>query len=288
MSDTDKLPIMQAVRYSWSFASTAAMPTLPAYLIKAGIAGFAFAAMQAGETAAGLGLFGLILWFIASIACLAMTLRLALRGEYSGFIGLQASPDETRLAAAQFLYHLVFGLVVLISGFVVWMLAASFIATTIPDMAAIENDAEAFQQALLEAFQTPTGTVVSILAIIAFFLPVLWFMSRLITFPAATLARQKVMIFETWNWTRGHAFQIIIAIIVAIGPFWLLSQLIQWVATMMLGLPWLIWTEETVNSMTRMQAFMLGTFAGVATIPMALVSVGLSAFMYRGFDPDLS
>ncbi|MFC6199846.1 hypothetical protein [Ponticaulis profundi] len=290
MSNGAKLPILQAAQYSWRFAAASWMPVLPAYLIKALIMGVTFSLLiSADPNHSGLGLAGLILWFVAAMSCMAMTLRLAIRGSFDGVLGLQLGNDERRLMMAHAMYAGMMFMVFIIAAFLATLVVLVFVTSQVVDTAAIENDPEAMAQAAEASLQTPLGQFTSVISTALVALPVLWLSARLVTFPAATIARNKIMIFETWKWTKGVALPIIGAIIVAIGPFWLVYQFGQWLATAIFDLPWMMfWNEETILSVTRLQAFIIGGMAGLFSIPMSLVSAGLSAFMYRGFDPDLS
>lgn len=288
MPQTDKLAIMKAVNYSWRFVSTAWLPTLPAYLVKALIIGICFAVLLSGdEQLASFAPFLMLLWFAAAMACMAMAFRLALRGEFKGVLGLQLTQDEPRLALANVIYYALMTLISIVLLFIVFNTAWMFIATTIPDMAAVQDDPDALQKAIVDGFKTPLGALTAIFSLVAFFGPLLWLQARLITFPAATIARGKIMIFETLSWTKGLTIQVLIALVIAFLPFWLVTQIAQYFVLEVLGLPTFFQPIGDDLVITRMQGFIVGAVYGLVSIPMSLVWAGLSSFMYRGFDPEL-
>lgn len=288
MSQTQKLPIIRAAQHSWSFAMAAFWPTLPAYGLKAVVFGFAMAsAIGTAPDDASLAGFAFLIWLVLSVACLAMALRLALNGSYRGVLGLTLSPDEFRLGVAQLLYTIVLGFAAIVFGFLVWMIALMVIASSIENLEVIAEDQQALQEAVFAAFQTPFGSVIAVLALAGFALPILFLMARLVTFQAATIARQKIMLFETWSWSKGMTFQVILALVLAIGPVWALGRLVEIFILTSYGLPVFGWTAEQLQGLSRMQLFLWGGGMAMVSMIIQLVSVGLSVFMYRGFDPDL-
>lgn len=288
MSETNKLPIVRAVAYSWQFAATAWKPTLPAFLIRAIIVGFYFhsVALATGNDN-GLGFFSGILLGFSEVVCMALTLRLAIRSEYQGFMGIQIGADEGRLFVANFLYGFLMSLAVLIAGFLVFALASAYLSTTIPDIEAISQDTVAFRKAVGEAFSSPTGTFVAIVMVCLFLLPLLFIAARLVTFTAATIARKKIMIFETWSWTKGYSFQIIIALIVTYLPFVVLVGIGMFVLSGPLSIQ-LLADPESAEAVSpgKLQSFLYGFGISILSIPIYLVGAGLSAFMYQGFNPE--
>ncbi len=287
MSQTDKLPIAQAVKSSWKFAAASWMPVLPVFLIKSLVtAGFVSSVGSATQANGLLVLLGLLMVLFLEIASMTLMLRLAVRAEYEGFLGIQLGPDEGRMVLAQLLFGFLMWLVFLIVGFVVFALASAYLSTTIPDIAAIQNDEEAFLKAVVSAFQTPAGTIVAVIMAIAFLFPILLIVSRLVTFPAAVIAERRIMIFDTWAWTKGYSLQIMLALVAACLPFFALVHGGQYIVSVIIGLDagFLI-TGDELMSASRMQAFVVLFMAGMLSMPVNLVFSGLSAFMYNGFKP---
>lgn len=288
MAQTDKLPIWKAVKTSWSFAAVAWMPALPAYIFRALMTGFMLSAVSvSGESFQILKTLGVFLLLFAEIACLSLTLRLAVRGEYEGFFGIQVSGDEGRLLIAELLYIILIWFVVLISVFVAFNFASVFVSTTIADPQSIQDDEAALLKAITDAFQTPIGVLIALVLAFAAAIPVLYMMARLVTFSAATIGRKKIMIFETWSWTKGHAFQIMIAIVVAMLPFFVIYQLGGFMISSALGLGFnfLLADPEEVANVSKTQTFIYGAAISMLSMPINLVFSGLSAFMYNGFKP---
>ncbi|MAK61833.1 MAG: hypothetical protein CMK09_12710 [Ponticaulis sp.] len=281
---------MQAAKYTWRFTASALLPTLPAYLVRALVS--AAAAAAAFSTLNGgvlpLDLIGMILSFAITMSCVALTLRLALNGELSGPIGLQLSADEFRLGLA----HLIYIALIMFLGFIalvlVFIILTPVLAVLLPDTAAAADDPEAYRQ-IVEVFftQTFSGVLLSVLFLVLVSLPLLYLTARLIAFPAATLQRQKIMLFETWGWTKGHVMPVIAAMLLALAPLWCVSMLGVWLGSQVTGIPMFPGNiAEAESVLTPMLGFVFGLITGVFSIPFTIASAGLAAFMYQGFNPD--
>ena len=282
-----QLPILDAARYSWQFAMTAFLPTLPAYLVRALVTGAVIAATLSSlsEGAFPLDFIGNVLGLFISISCLAMTLRLAMKGEFDGFTGLKFGVEEARLLLANLMYFLV----LFVLGFVAIVLGSIFVgiimASVAPDLDAMATNQEAAQQYMIEFFGTPAGVVVAILMIAVVAFPLLYSPPRLINFPAATLARQKIMMFETWSWTKDQVWRVVAAIVVTMAPVSVISLLGIWIASSLTGMP-LFGSPEDIAAVSPLSGFVYGALAGVFSIPTYLCGAALSVYMFKGFDPQ--
>lgn len=282
-------PILEAAKYTWRFTLATIGPTLPAYLVRALVVGATnaaiFSALNGG--AIPLDLIGSILGFAITIACVALTLKLALGGEIKGVAGLSFGMDEARLMSAHAIYYALFLFLMFIAGFLAFVLFIPVIAMQLPDLSSIENDQAAMQVAIEEFFLSPSGIFIGLIYLIVVAIPLLYMSARLVTFPAATLHRQRIMIFETWEWTKGNVWPVMVAMLLTLAPLWLLSMAGLFIASAVTGLPLMVGgltAGEVVLS--PMLGFVFGLITGVFSIPFTIASAGLSAFMYKGFDPD--
>lgn len=291
MAQPGKLPILRAAQYSWSFTMAAFVPTLPAYLIRALVTGASFAAMASSLNGGALPLdmISSILGLLITISCLAMTLRFAMKGEMSGKIGLEFGASEGRLFLAHAIYWVLLFFLGFIALFVVFVILTPILAMLLPDLESAAQDPEAFQQIAEEFARSSQGVMFSLLVVALVSVPLLYLTARLIAFPAATIARDRVMIFDTWSWTKGNVLPVILAMIVALLPLWVLSSAGAWIASILTGFPLLLpfaGTGAIEQIPNPVMAFVFGLIASVFSIPMQLAYAGLSAFMYQGFNPD--
>ena len=285
----DQPPILEAAKYSWRFMLATIGPTLPAFLIMAFVMGVAQAAMFSSMNggALPLDLFGTVLAYAVSVSCAALVLRIALGGEIKGLAGLQFGLDEARLMSAQAMFVVLILFLGLILSFIGGVLLLIAMSTQVPDLTAVENDPVALQAVIEQYFATPGGAVTALVLIALTGLPLLYIAARLVTFPAATLQRKRIMIFETWSWTKGSVLSVMAAMLLTLAPLWVLNWVGMWVASAVTGLPMVfvgLSTGEIV--LNPMMGFVHGFIAGIFNIPITIAAAGLSAFMYQGFEPD--
>lgn len=287
MSDTQQLPILGAAAYSWKFAQVSLLPTLPAYLIRSLVNGAVTAAAISGLAGGVLPLefLGHLLGLLITVSCLAMTVRLAMKGEIEGVTGLQFGRDEVRLLLANLLY----GGVVLVLGTIslalVYVVGLAIIGMSAPDSAALMNDQAAFQAYAEAFFETSSGRIMAFLMLILACAPLLYISARLVNFPAATLARKKVMIFETWSWTRDQVWRVIGAILLSAAPAFLIATVGLWISGLLTGVP-IFSDAATLAEVSPVAGFAFGFLGSIFGIPMSLIGAALAVYMYRGFEPD--
>lgn len=287
MSDTQQLPILGAAAYSWKFAQVSLLPTLPAYLVLALVSGAIHAATISGMAGGVLPLdfIGLLLGFLITVSCLAMTIRLAMNGEMDGFTGLRFGADEVRLLFANLMFiavasFLAFAAIILSS--VVLGILLSIVA---PDLEAIAQNQRAVEQYLTEFLATPTGWVFSAMMFLMVGFPLLYISARLVNFPVATLVHKKVMIFETWAWTRDQVWRVIGAILLASVPAALITFLGAWLAETLTGISVFAGASALADA-SPLSGFIFGLIRSLFSIPMSLIGAALAVYMYRGFEPD--
>ena len=289
MNEHGQPPILRAAQYSWSFTIHSFVRTLPAFLVRALIAGATTAAVCStlNGGAVPLDLLGNILGLAITFSCLAMALRLALAGSFEGFTGLQFGQDEIRLFFAHIIYYALLFFLGMVAIFVVVLLTLPLFAMLAPDMTAIADDPEAFQQMMEEFSRSPRGTFLSVVILLLTSLPLLYLAARLVTFPAATLMRKRIMIFETWSWTKGHVRPVILALLLTLAPLWILMMAGVWVSSAVSGIPITVGSPLAGDVVLNpLSGFVFGFLTSVFSIPFTLAGAGLSAFMYKGFDPE--
>lgn len=290
MSDRpDQPPILEAARYSWRFTAATLVPTLPAYLVRAVISGATTAAMFSSLNGGVLpfDLLASIIGFAVTIACMALTLRLALGGEIKGMAGLQFGMDEGRLLSAHAIFYALFVFLGFIALFVVIVAFTPVFAMMMPDLEAVADDPVAFQAAVEDFFRSAPGIALSLAILAATSVPLFYLSARLVAFPAATLMRKKIMIFETWSWTKGSVLPVVAAMLLTLAPLWVLSIIGVFIASGVTGVPVLFGGMASATlSINPLMGFVFGFVTSLFSIPFTIAAAGLSAFMYRGFEPD--
>ncbi len=283
-----KLPVLSAVSYSYAFIRTAIMPAFPAYVLFAismGAVSYASVMIQSG------GNFGVYVAFaiislVTGIAALGMALRLALYGTQDGLFGLKLGPDEGRLLMASLAFWAMLGLISIIGGFILAVFFAFSMMAVVDDPEALQDNPEAVMDALAGAMASPVGWI-TILATLAFVVLLLWLWARLITFPAATVDRDKVMIFETWSWTDGNGWRTLAAALLTLAPLYVVSFVATQVIAAGFGVSMmsLMVDPAAATGTSAITMAVISTLSSLTAIPYYLASAALSVFLYKGFNP---
>jgi hypothetical protein len=248
----------------------------PAALMFSAVTAFSAIAAPGPGTAPGAGAASLVITLVTILFGLgytALTYRLALRNDSSGFFGLKVGKDESNLLGAAVVVGFFF-LIVVVLGIVIFSIALMPAAEQAGvDLTSIApEDEAAMLQAFGEIFKGPGGPFLIALCVLlgAF---VLWLSLRLFLVNVATIAEGRIMAFSTWSWTKGDALQILAATLVVVIPIAVPIGLAIGALGAALGAGAV---GDTV--LTFLQALAQNLFLVPAIS-------GLSAFLYRGLRP---
>jgi hypothetical protein len=279
MAAEGKVPVLESVKAGYAFMRGSLRTVAPA----AALAGAVSALTEiAADTNPGPLMFLVMLVFLAvSIAYTAFTLRLALNNDASGFFGLKAAQDEANLLGATVVAGF-FYFIVAIPCFVAVMLAIGMAASRAKiSLEGMEGDPQAAAAALATIFTGPDAPMVWIVVIAALLL-LLWLMSRLSLSSVATVGERRVMVFSTWEWTRGNAWRLLAATTLVILP---LMFAVTFVSGFVSGVLGVTPTPEGMKGPFAARVFvqLLQGFGQFLFVTPAIS--GLMAHLYRGLRP---
>jgi hypothetical protein len=273
-STSGKVPVIACIRAAWAFFLENWRLFIPAAAIVAFVS-------QVGPLLAGLAaspnrppqsalqaVFGDFLVYlpgiIAGLMFTAAILRKAVRDEFLAPTGLAAGADEIRLLGA--------GLVAL----VLWIALFSKIVTSEAAMQALLNDPEAMNKAIVEALGEGGAMALSLflMLVMAIFIVLV---ARLYMINAATIGERRIVLFQTWSWSRGNVLRMIGAMILTVLPVMLIDNIVQTIAV-----SFLVAIPEGSRFMPGLLASAIVAFASaMTTIPVA----ALGAVFYKGLRP---
>lgn len=289
MTDTTagKVPVFACVREAWRFLITNWRSFAPAAAIVAVVSqiGPALALLTAPADPAPqtvmqsmIGDFITVLpSMIAGLLYTAAILRKAVRDEFIGRVGLTFGADEVRLLGAAVamacLFVPIVGLVVIVLSITVF----SRIATSEAALEAILADPEAMNDAIVAAMGEGGATALS-LFIIVMFVIFLVLAARFYMINAATIGERRVVIFQTWSWSRGNVARLLAAMVLTVLPVMVIDSAVGSVGLSVLtALP-----EGAQSVLPVLIVRTLATFVGaMTTIPVVV----LGAIFYRGLRP---
>ncbi|MHA6289157.1 hypothetical protein [Maricaulis sp. CAU 1757] len=219
------IPIVRSVLAAYAFFLAHWRPILIAgvpYTVGYALQLVLLQTQTGGETAnAGLQLVYLLLaigTFLASLALSAAALRMAVRGDFGGWLGLRLGRDELNIFLVSLLISALTLLVFLLV-FMFWAVVFSSIALGSLEQAGIDPEAEGFDLTQTTAYLGGSEWGVLILLGLAAAAVILWLTARLILAFPATIAQRKVQVLSVWNLSHGQAWRIAAALVLAMVPF---------------------------------------------------------------------
>lgn len=284
---SDKVPILECVRASWAFLVQHWRLFLPAAALVAalsqtGVILSFLMAPAAGQAQSALqAAVGQVLIYapalVASVLFTAAVLRKAVRDEFIGRTGLAFGAEERRLLGVMLAMACLFvpliGLVVLVLSITVF----SRIATSPEALEALLADPDAMNDAIALALGEAGSAALSLFIMIIFAIFIL-LAARLYMVNAATIGERRIVIFQTWNWSRGNVLRVIAALILTFLPVIMINNLIGSVAIAAM--------QSVSGAGPSIPLFVLASFAvSFVTTLTSLPTVALGAILYKGLRP---
>ncbi len=280
MADSSgKLPIFVCVRDAWLFLRDHWRMFLPAAVAVALVSqlGFALAVMSGGggggqpALSGNLGSLALLSLpaLLASVVFAAAVLRKFLRNEFTGPIGLSFGADELRLA--------IFACIAFSLPTLIYLSMLSLLGLTPDELVALLNDPEALNAALMESPGPRVTAAMSLLVILAF-PTAIYLVTRLFMVNAATIGERRVMIFQTWSWSRGNVLRMLAAIMLTWLPAYMIDNLVIEVGAAILRPMTIEGNAGAVLIAFNAVATFVATMAGIP-------SIVLGAILYKGLRP---
>jgi hypothetical protein len=279
MAAEGKVPVLESAKAGYAFMRGSLRAVAPAAALAAAVS--ALTEVAADTNRGPLMLVVMLGFFAVSLAFTAFTLRLALNQDATGFFGLKAGQDEANLAGATVVAGF-FYFIVAIPCFVAFMLAVGMAATRAKvSLDSIQGDPEAAAAALASIFAGPDAPMIWVV-LLAVLVLLLWLMSRLSLASVATVGERRVMVFSTWEWTRGNAWRLLAATMLVILP---LMFAVTFISGFVSGLLGVTPTPEGMKGPFAARAFvqLLQGFGQFLFVTPAIS--GLMVHLYRGLRP---
>lgn len=276
------VPVVEAVRAAFAFRRHHWRQVVPALGVVAVGSAIDFAGELTGDS--GLRLIGSLINLVATIVAYGALLRLAFVDErpeepelQPGAGGLQWRRPETRILGViglMFLVGLIATTAFILVGVILVMvlLSAGLIQPLSPG---------ATPQQITEAM-TPQSAAILVGFLFACGAVVVYLFCRLILALPATISRGKVAVFETWALTKGQAWRIFAAVVLSNAPSIAAGLLLAVLVSILAG-------SGAEGEAVRLAlpaalplAVIWGVVAGFIQLP---VTIGLSAYLYRGLRP---
>jgi hypothetical protein len=282
-----QIPVLECARSAWQFLLRNGRRLAPAALIVAlvaeagpiiGLLASAPGAESASAPAfnAG-GVLSMIPGVLASLVFTAAILRLTIRDEFVGPTGLTVGADELRLLgvlAALFCIIVPFGALVYL---VVSVAVISRLASSPEALQKLLDDPDAMSIALENALG-PTGSAAFLLFMFVALGIFIYVAARLFMMNAATIGERRMVMFQTWKWSRGNIFRMLGAIILTWFPASLIDTMFYSFSAALFG-----GVASAENAAVTIPIFRIITTFVAAMLSIPSIAVG--AVLYKGLRP---
>lgn len=280
-----KVPILETVREAFAFIARDWRGILPIALIGAAV----LTPLQVWQQSAGVqGDVGGVLMAsvcagLVNVPFLAAYLRrTASRGEVA--LTLRAGADELNLGGATVSVAFLGFIIVMIGAMLIGMALAALLVRSGVDANSFSNLPPQESAAALGKALGADGLVVffGLIALLAGFM--LWITARLILAYPATVVENRMLVFSTWAWTKGHALAIVACLVMVM----LAAVVLTWIAGLPVGLLLgMVFGAETLavpgTPANWAFAFVSGFFANMFYMP---AYAGMAAYLYGGLRPS--
>jgi hypothetical protein len=284
---TGQVPIIECTREAWQFLLRHWRAFLPAAIIIAIIGEIIpaltlFSSVQSVTPTATpaislANVAALVPAMLASLMFSAAVLRKAVRDEFIGPTGLTFGADELRLLGVLAALMCMFVPLAVLIYFVVFILVLSRLAKSPEELQALLTDGEAFNTALQNALGEG-GTAMFLLATFALMAALLYVFTRLLLINAATIGERRVVMFQTWSWSRGNVWRMLAAFMLTWLPANLIDSIVYEIGVSVLN------AVVTPQNAT----FAIPVFKVIVTFVAAMLSIptiALASVFYRGLRP---
>jgi hypothetical protein len=269
---TGQLPVMHVVRetfalaWAWRRRFIAGVAVLG--LLGAG-AQVAMAATAGGE---GLGPVLAVIDLLITVFFTTALLKFGVTGAPPGPLGLDIGMDALRVLAAQAITTLF----VIVAAIPAVMVASVLMTGVLSATGAPSPPTSGDPLAWFTGLPTPAAIGVGLI-FIAFLAAIGWVAARLSVAPAATIARGRLVILETWGWTQGEGVRILATLALTTVPALLVLFAM---GSLLDGGP----GEAAPNLLMRaVSGFAVGA---AEALLLTLVGAALTVILWRGFDPE--
>lgn len=271
---SSSLPVLRVVRESfalaWAWRRLFAVGALVLGLVGAG-AQLASAAAAGGE---GLGPVIVVVDLLVTVFFTTAILKHGVHGVAPGPLGLDVGVDALRVLATQAITTLF----VVVAAVPALLVASVLISAIVGATGASPPPTSGDPFAWFRTLPAPAALGVGV-SFIAFLAAVGWVAARLSVAPAATIARGRLVILETWGWTKGQGLRILGTLALTTIP----ALLILFALGSVLGSD----AESDAGAPNLLMRAVSGFAIGAAeALLLTLVGAALTIILWRGFDPE--
>lgn len=267
-----KVPVLEVTMAAWRFLAAHWREFLPAAVLLGVVSALTGGAMMSTQNM-GLALMALAVSTVAGVMFSAAVYRRAIHDKSEGLFSLTLGPDEFRLIGVSLSLALMFVPLMLLAFLIFQIVIIGRMNVTPAELEALMADPDAFEAAILQAIG-PNGAAAFALFILIMLVIAIYVAVRLFMISPATAGERRMVMFQTWSWSRGNVLPILGAICLTTIPgFLIVSVLGDVVVRLTVGIsPQLGVVTDAI----------LGFLGALANIPV----LALGAHLYKGLRPS--
>jgi hypothetical protein len=225
------------------------------------------------------------LWLVGLVLISAAIYAALTRAALSGVAAVRAelARDTGRTAASGGIVGFFFAIVAFV---IVYVAMSVLIAPYSEEAKALVDDQAALAALMERAVGEQPNTVLA--AMVIGFVVLLLLTSRLYLAVPASVERGRILVFESWRWTRGAVLRIAAARIALLGPALIFAGALQSLVGMAIG----VGAGDPIALAQRAQSNPAGFLVFYAAAQFVQITVytsleaGLSAALYKGLKPE--
>ncbi|MBU6320546.1 MAG: hypothetical protein KGS00_12935 [Alphaproteobacteria bacterium] len=219
---------------------------------------------------------GMIIQMLAGAAYSACVLRLAVREEYVGRFGLSFGADELRLLGAALSVALLLLPLLLIAVIILSSLSLGPMIAAGEDPSQYAGDPRALMQAIAESLD-PARAALIVFAGLLLLAALIVLGVRLALVNAATIGERRIVVLQTWPWSRGNIRRMIVVLLLTLPPTLVCALLVQGLAEMILNVG-----GETAPASFAVVGGLAAALQAIASLP----TIAAGAELYKGLRPS--
>ena len=266
-----KVPVLECFRAAWAFLFQNWQLFVPTAAVVGTVTGFALL-IGGGGTAPGPALLSMLPPLVAGVMFTAAILRKAVRNEFTGPAGLGFGQDEMRLLGVLGSIVLLIFPVVFLALMVFSVYIVGRLGLTEQELEALSADPEALAKAMTDALG-PTGILAMYGLFFAGVALLVYVLAKLFMVNAATIGEKKIVFFQTWAWSKGNTYRIILAMLLTALPAAGVNLLLQ------------ILVASTGAGANLIVAVVVNAIAGFVAAMVNIPQIALGAHLYKGLRP---
>lgn len=269
-----KVPVLKCFEDAWRFFFANWRLLLPAAVVPA-------LATGASPFLGGGGAFGdvvsSLVGMVATVFFTAAVLRKAVRDEFVAPFGVAFGPDEARLLGVLGCLLAIFVPAILLVSIILWVFVLGRVAATPQALEQMMADPEAFTEAVISALGTGGALALDLFILILIVICVI-VLVRLSMINAATMGERRVVVFQTWSWSRGNVLRMLAALMLTWLPVMLANVFLAQLVLSLL-------TPAPGAAASPLMVVLAGVLLGLIGALLSIPTIALGATFYKGLRP---